>query len=177
MPAFINGVGACLPNKPVHNEKIESVLGMIGDVPSPLRDVVLERNGIRWRYYAIDPETRKPTHTNAGLTVEAVRALAESSGLELSDVDLVACGTSSPDQAIPSHASMVHGLLGCPACECISTAGVCCSGMASLKYAYLSVLAGLSRSANNLSFSAKFTLVQSPRRVKIKTATPNNGRT
>ncbi|MBM4087805.1 MAG: StlD/DarB family beta-ketosynthase [Planctomycetes bacterium] len=147
MPAYINGVGVCLPNKPVHNEKIEAVLGMIGQSPSPLRDVVLERNGIKWRYYALDPVTGEPTHTNAELTAEAIRTLVDSAGVTLDEIGLLACGTSSPDQAIPSHACMVHGLVGCPVCECVSTAGVCCSGMAALKYAYLSVLAGAVRSA------------------------------
>ena len=66
MPAYINGVGVCLPNKPVHNEKIEAVLGMIGQSPSPLRDVVLERNGIKWRYYAIDPATGEPSARQRG---------------------------------------------------------------------------------------------------------------
>ncbi len=109
MPAYVNGLGVCLPNKPVHNEKIESVLGMLDGVPSPVRDVILDRNGIKWRYYAVDPETGRPSHNNAQLTVEAIRAMAEKIGLDLADVDLLACGTSSPDQVIPSHASMVHG--------------------------------------------------------------------
>ena len=147
MAAFITGVGACLPNKPVHNGQIESVLGMIGRAPSPVKDVILERNGIKWRYYAIDPTTGKLTHTNAELTVQSIRALAETVGLDLNRLELLACGTSSPDQAIPSHASMVHGLLGCPPCEIISTAGVCCSGVAAVKYACNSVLAGAVRSA------------------------------
>jgi 3-oxoacyl-[acyl-carrier-protein] synthase-3 len=147
MPAYVNGLGVCLPNKPVHNEKIESVLGMVGDVPSPVRDVILDRNGIRWRYYAIDPETGKPSHTNAELTVEAIRALTAATRLDLEGIDLLACGTSSPDQVIPSHASMVHGLLGSPPCEIVSTAGVCCSGVAAMKYAYTGVLAGANRSA------------------------------
>ena len=147
MPAFINGLGACLPNKPVHNHQIENVLGMIGQVPSPLRDVILDRNGIKWRYYAVDPATGKLTHTNAQLTEQAVRSLCETCGFDANRTDLLACGTSSPDQAIPSHASMVHGLLGCPPCEIVSTSGVCCSGMAAMKCAYTGVLAGTSRSA------------------------------
>lgn len=147
MPAYINGLGVCLPNKPVHNQQIEAVLGMVGQVPSPVRDVILERNGIKWRYYAVDPASGRPTHSNAQLTAEAVRALAAATGLDLAEVDLLACGTSSPDQAIPSHASMVHGLLGGPACEIASTAGVCCSGVAALKLAYASTLAGLNRSS------------------------------
>ncbi len=147
MPAYVNGLGVCLPNKPVHNEKIESVLGMLDGVPSPVRDVIPDRNGIKWRYYAVDPETGRPSHNNAQLTVEAIRAMAEKVGLDLAGVDLLACGTSSPDQVIPSHASMVHGLSGCPSCEIVSAAGVCCSGVAALKYAYTGVLAGTNRSA------------------------------
>lgn len=147
MPAYVNGLGVCLPNKPVHNAQIESILGEIAGVPSPVKDVILDRNGIKWRYYAIDPATGKPTHTNAALTVDAIRHLAATSGLDVDRIDLLACGTSSPDQAIPGHASMVHGLLGCPACETVSTAGVCCSGIAALKYGYTAVLSGMARCA------------------------------
>jgi len=147
VPAFINGFGVCLPNKPVHNQQIESVLGMVGKWPSPMRDVILDRNGIKWRYYAIDPESGKPTHSNAELTVEAIRSLAAATGLDLDQIDLLACGTSSPDQAIPSHAAMVHGLLGGPAIEVVSTAGVCCSGMAAMKHAYAGLASGMNRAA------------------------------
>ena len=147
MPAYLNAVGVCLPNKPVPNEKVEAVLGRVGDTPSTVRDIILGRNGIRWRYYAIDPLTSKATHTNAQLTAAAIRALVNATGLAWEDIDLLACGTSSPDQAIPNHAAMVHGLLGSPPCEIVSTAGVCCSGMTAMKYAYASVLAGLNAAA------------------------------
>lgn len=147
MPAYITALGVFLPNKPAPNEKLEAILGMVGSAPSPLRDVILDRNGIKWRYYAIDPQTGKATHTNAQLTAGAVRKLAEGAGLDLREIRLLACGTSSPDQAIPNHAAMVHGLLGCPSCEIVSTAGVCCSGMTAMKYGYAAVLAGLTPSA------------------------------
>jgi 3-oxoacyl-[acyl-carrier-protein] synthase III len=136
MPAYITALGVCLPNKPVHNEKIESILGKIGYVPSAVRDMILGRNGIKWRYDAIDPATGKPTHTNVQLTAHAVCSLTANAGADVEGVPLLAGGTSSPDQAIPNHASMVHGLLGCPPCEVVSTAGVCCSGITAMKYAY-----------------------------------------
>ena len=75
MPAYVNGFGVCLPNKPVHNDKIETILGMISDSPSPVRDAILTRNGIKWRYYAVDSESKRPTHTNAELCREAIAAL------------------------------------------------------------------------------------------------------
>lgn len=147
MPAYITALGAFLPNKPVPNEKVEAILGTIGSVPSTVRDIILDRNGIKWRYYAIDPHTGKSTHNNAELTAAAIRRLMEGATMDLRDIHVLACGTSSPDQAIPNHAAMVHGLLGCPTCEVVSTAGVCCSGMTAMKYGYASVLAGLTPSA------------------------------
>jgi 3-oxoacyl-[acyl-carrier-protein] synthase-3 len=142
MPAFITGVQSFLPHKPVPNDRIEHVLGMISDRPSDVKDLILGRNGIKWRYYAVDPQTHKLTHSNAELTATCVRQLCEASGVPLNEIPLLACGTSSPDQMIPNHASMVLGLLGSHPCEAISTAGVCCSGMTALKYASLSLQAG-----------------------------------
>src|SRR3546814_20733966 len=42
---------------------------------------------------------------------------------------------------------MVHGELGTHPCEVVATAGICVSGVMSMKYAYMSVRAGLTRNA------------------------------
>jgi len=147
MPAYITGVSACLPNQPLTNDRIESVLGAINSQSSRVKDIILKRNRISSRYYAIDPVTGRQTHTNAQLTAEAIHTLIQQVGFNLDDVEVLACGTSSPDQLIPSHASMVHGLVGCPPCELASTSGVCCSGMAALKYGFMSILSGTARNA------------------------------
>ena len=125
MTAYITGVASYLPGKPVASDEIESLLGQVHGVPSPVKDLILKRNGISWRHYALDPSTGAITHSNVELTAAAVRQLAETTDVELSEVDLLACGTSSPDQLIPSHASMVHGALKLPPCEIVSTTGVC----------------------------------------------------
>jgi 3-oxoacyl-[acyl-carrier-protein] synthase III len=142
MPAYITATGVALPNNPVPNEKIESILGKVGNARPGVRTLILRRNGIKWRYYAIDPQTGKATHNNAQLTAEAIRVLAASAGLDAEAVPLLVCGTSAPDQLIPSHAAMVHGLLDWPPIEVASMAGVCCSSMTALKYACTAVLAG-----------------------------------
>jgi 3-oxoacyl-[acyl-carrier-protein] synthase III len=147
MPAYLTHLAAFLPNQPVPNQRIESVLGMIASAPSAVKDLILQRNGIKWRYYAIDPATGEPTHTNTELTAQAVRQLLSESGLQPGEIDLLACGTSSPDQSIPSHAAMVHGALACPPCEIASLAGVCASSMAALRYAQNFVLANGERRA------------------------------
>lgn len=137
----MNGWGVCLPNAPVANDAIEDVLGKVGGRSSRMKEIILARNGIRTRHYAIDPITGKPTHNNAQLTASAINQLLENSGLPKASIDLLACGTSSPDQWIPNHAAMVQGELKLPPCEIVSTAGVCCAGMTALRYACNAVAA------------------------------------
>jgi len=145
--AYITDIAGFLPNAPVGNEDIEQVLGMVGGKPSRSRRITLRNNGIESRHYAIDPKTGRFTHTNAQLAAEAVRALWAKSGLKPGQMEVLSCGTSGPDQIKPGHAHMVHGELKSPPCEVASFAGVCTSGTAALKYAWLSVLSAQSTQA------------------------------
>jgi 3-oxoacyl-[acyl-carrier-protein] synthase-3 len=142
-PVFIRGLSVFLPNDPVDNDHIEEVLGVINDKPSRSKSRILKSNGIKTRYYALDPVTHKPTHSNAQMTALAIKGLAERTGLDINEIQCLVSGTSSPDQIQPNHALMVHGELGCPPCEVVCTSGVCCSGMAALKYGYMNVALGL----------------------------------
>jgi len=141
--AFITGWGICLPNAPVDNANIETVLGHIEAQSAAVKRRVLINNGIQTRHYAIDPATGAVTHTNAAMTAEAIRALCTDAGISPADIACLTCGSSSADQVIPSHASMVHAALGTPPCEIMSPTGVCCAGISALKYAALNVAAGL----------------------------------
>ena len=144
--AYITRSSVCLPNAPVENDRVEAILGQVGERPSRARRVVQRSNGIRRRYYVIDPATGKPNYTNASLTAAAVRGLA-GNGFALDDLACLVCGTSNPDQLMPNHAVMVHGELGVPVCEVVATAGVCVSGATALKYGWMSVLSGDARNA------------------------------
>ncbi|WP_367881723.1 beta-ketoacyl-ACP synthase III [Neisseria sp. MVDL18-041461] len=144
---YLNRVSAFLPNGPVDNEQMEHILGMVGDVPSRVRKMILRSNAIRHRYYAIDPVTRKATHTNTELCAEAVKRLFQQ-GIQAEQVSCLACGTSYPDQIMPGHGVMVHGLLpDAPACEVASMSGVCVAGMAAMKHAFNAVRTGEHRHA------------------------------
>ena len=143
---YINEIQAFLPNAPVSNSEMEDVLGQIGPRPSRARKMILRSNKITSRHYAIDKETRRSTHTNAQIAAEAVRQL-DSDERDINTIELLACGTTMPDQLMPNHALMVHGELKIPSCEVIATAGICLSGTMSLKYGYLSVLSGESENA------------------------------
>lgn len=143
---YINDIQAFLPNEAVSNEQMESVLGQVGSRPSRARKMILRSNKITSRYYAVDKETGKPSHTNAQLTAQAIRQL-NSTDFDINDIELLACGTTIADQILPNHGLMVHGELGIPSCEVIATSGICLSGTMSLKYGYMSVLSGLTNNA------------------------------
>ena len=147
MNAYITDLAAFLPNAPVDNRSMENILGMVGGSPSRTRSIVLRKNRIRERYYAIDPATGRLTHTNAQLAAEAVRRLKPYAGFTPADIECLACGTSSPDQLLPGHALMVHGELSGAPCEVVTTAGICLSGIGALKYAAMNVALGLVRNA------------------------------
>lgn len=145
--AYITRVGAFLPGSAVGNDQIEQVLGELGRPSTAVKRRVLMNNGIVSRHYAMDPETRAMTHTNVELTAAAIRNLQSADRCTTDSIQCLACGTSSPDQLIPSHASMVHAELRSPPCEVIATSGVCCSGISALKYAYMNVAAGMTKHA------------------------------
>ncbi|PLX90082.1 MAG: hypothetical protein C0620_14260 [Desulfuromonas sp.] len=144
MEAYITDLASFLPNAPVTNQQMESILGLVGDLPSRTRRIILRNNRIETRHYAIDPQTLQPTHNNAELTAEAVRRLT---AYRPAHINCLCCGTSSPDQLMPGHASMVHGELAGGPCEVITTTGICISGVAALKQACMQVALGESPSA------------------------------
>ena len=146
MDVFITKAGKFFPNDPVENDDMESFLGMVDGKPSKARRIVLKRNGIKQRYYALDKDGNV-THTNPQMAANAIRNLLDDH-LTIDEIDLLACGTSSPEQILPSHGSMVHGELGgSHNIEVVSFAGSCCTGVDALKYAYMAVGAGLATNA------------------------------
>jgi 3-oxoacyl-[acyl-carrier-protein] synthase III len=138
---YITKSAKFLPNDPISNDEMEDFLGMIDGVPSKGKRLTLRNNGIKTRYYSIDREGHS-THSNAQMAALAIEKLTDDQ-FKIEDIELLACGTASPDNHMPSHAVMVHGELkhGQPL-ELISPSGSCCASMQSLKTAYLSILAG-----------------------------------
>jgi len=139
---FINKTATFFPNESISNDQLEVYLGQINGRPSKSKPIVLRNNGIENRYYALDKQGNV-THTNAQQVALAVRELFTEKPEELKEIDLLCCGTTSPDQLLPSHSIMVHGLLPeTKNIEVTSNSGSCCSGMHAMKYAYLSIKSG-----------------------------------
>lgn len=138
---FIKKTSSYLPNNSVTNDIIEDYIGKIGGKPSRVKNLVLRQNGIKSRYYALTTN-QEITHTSAMLASEAIKRLFSDSN-ELSHLELITTATSIPDQILPSHASMVHGLLPeTRNIEIFSTSGVCLTSLQALKIAYFSIASG-----------------------------------
>jgi 3-oxoacyl-[acyl-carrier-protein] synthase-3 len=142
---YITKAAKYLPNEAVSNDEMENYLGLINDNASKARRIILRNNKITSRYYAVD-KNGNSTHSNAELTQNAIVQLFDEKFTPL-DMEVLSCGTSSPDVIAPSHAAMVHGLLKNRSVELNSSMGICCSGMNALKYGFLSIKSGNSKNA------------------------------
>ncbi len=144
---FINSIGKFLPGHPINNDQMEDYLGKINGQPSKVRNRILKSNGIQQRYYALDQQ-QKTTHLNSQMAANAVRDALKQVDLEAGAIDLLCAGTTWADLLVPGFASMVHGEL--PELSPLETTthmGVCCAGVAALKYAASQVKLGEKRAA------------------------------
>ncbi|MBN8694754.1 MAG: beta-ketoacyl-ACP synthase III [Bacteroidetes bacterium] len=142
---YITKASRFLPNDPISNDEMDAYLGLIDGKPSKGKSLTLRNNGIKSRYYSIDKNGHS-THNNAQMTAMAIQKLANGD-FKLADIELIACGTTTPDNLLPSHASMVHGELKASPVELVSPSGACCAGMQALKYGYMSVASGNTKNA------------------------------
>lgn len=171
MEAYITATAAYLPGDPVANEDLDRYLGSAAKLSARTRKLILAGNGIKTRYYAIDPTSGESTHSNAQLAAEAVRHLQRSP--DAAPIDCLCCGTSSPDQLLPGHASMVHGELGIPPCAVVSTAGVCLTGITALNYGAMAVALGQAKKAVATGSETASSFLDSAFFEKMSGATPS----
>lgn len=99
---YINKITKFLPNRPVSNDEMEEYLGQVNDTPSKSKSIVLRRNGITTRYYAME-KGGKATHTSASINAAAAELLFDENFTK-DMVEILGCGTSMPDQFLPSLA-------------------------------------------------------------------------
>jgi 3-oxoacyl-[acyl-carrier-protein] synthase-3 len=142
---YITKISKFLPNEPIDCDEMGDILGFING-SERVKRVVLRNNGIMTRHYAVN-KSGEITHSNADITYQAIKGLLDAD-FQMKDIDLLSVGTSSPDQLLPSHAAMVHGLMkdSLPI-EINSATGICTSGMNALKYAYMAVKSNMTKNA------------------------------
>jgi 3-oxoacyl-[acyl-carrier-protein] synthase-3 len=117
------GTGSCLPNAPIPNREIDDVLGRLIDAPDHVRvfsegfgPSYLESSGIRHRHFAIDPATRRITHTCADMAADAAHRALQQAGRKATDVDLLLLATPYYDHIVPPTSTALQERLGIECC-------------------------------------------------------------
>ena len=135
---YINTIGAYLPNNAISNEEMEDFLGLINGKSSTVKAKILDQNGIKSRFYALDKE-QNSTHSNAEMAALATKAALKRSSLLDRDIQMISTGTTQGDLPVPGFASMVHAELSIPKCELANFQSVCASGMMALKNSFCQI--------------------------------------
>jgi 3-oxoacyl-[acyl-carrier-protein] synthase-3 len=144
--AFITSSGQHLPGAPVGNAAMADHIGRLSDRCEREGRLVLRRNGIRHRHYAIDA-AGKTDWTVARLAAAAVDDVLARAEIDRSAIGYLATATTQNDLMVPGLASAVHAESGLPPLEVSSHQSVCASSMMALKGAALQVAAREHRAA------------------------------
>ena len=97
--AIIAGTGSCLPEKRLTNDDLSKLVDTNDEW-------IVQRTGIRERRVAGEGES------TATLATAACRRAMAAAEIEAKDVDLVVCGTVTPEMHFPSTACFVAAALG-----------------------------------------------------------------
>jgi 3-oxoacyl-[acyl-carrier-protein] synthase III len=123
LPVSILGSGSYLPGDPVAADQVENVLGRLDGLNDRLasrldqfRERLLMRSGVQNRHFAIDPQTRRQTETNASMAEKAARRALEAAQIEASDIDLLIFSSPAPDCLTPPTSALLQDRLGIQHC-------------------------------------------------------------
>jgi len=115
MPDFgatIIGTGSALPEKRLTNDDLARMVDTNDEW-------IVQRTGIRERRIAGEGES------TATLGTAAARRAIEASGVEAKDIDLIVCGTITPEMVFPSTACFIGADLGLPGVPAFDMSAAC----------------------------------------------------
>jgi 3-oxoacyl-[acyl-carrier-protein] synthase-3 len=97
--SHILGTGFEVPETVVTNDELSQILDTTDEW-------IQQRSGIRERHYVDDDKGSAP------LAARAARTAIDKAGIRVEDIDLILCGSLSPDVDFPGNAALVQELLG-----------------------------------------------------------------
>jgi 3-oxoacyl-[acyl-carrier-protein] synthase-3 len=128
--AVIIGTGSYLPEKVLKNSDFEKFLDTTDEW-------ITVRTGIKERHIAADDQS------TADLAEKAARAAISDANLEPSSIDLIICGTFTPDMPLPSIACLLQHRLGITGCGAFDIAAACSGFVYSLSTASQFIKSGM----------------------------------
>ena len=155
--AYITSSAQCLPGSQVSNDDMTRYIGSVSPASDRIGRLMLRRNRIRGRHYAMQ-EDGSSIWSTAALGADAVRSLISRSGVSRNRIGFLASSTTQNDLMVPGLASGIHAESGLPPMEIASMQSVCASSMMALKSAALQVAAGEHEAAIAVGseFSSRF---------------------
>ncbi|PCI22726.1 MAG: 3-oxoacyl-ACP synthase [Piscirickettsiaceae bacterium] len=132
--AKITGTGSYLPEKVVTNKDFESIIDTTDEW-------IFARTGIKQRHVIAEHET-----ASSMAEIAATKAL-EAAGVNVTDIDLIIIGTSSPDKTFPSTACILQNKLGVGDCIAFDVQAACSGFIYGLGIAHQFIKAGGAKKA------------------------------
>ena len=132
--ARIAGTGSYLPEKVLTNDDLSKIVDTSDEW-------IVARTGIRQRHIAAEGETSGDLGYRA-----ALRAL-EAAGVEVSEIDLIVVGTTTPDLIFPSTACLIQHRLGANGCAAFDVNAACSGFVYALTVADKFIRSGASKTA------------------------------
>ncbi len=108
----IAGTGRYLPEKVLTNFDLEKIVDTTDEW-------IRTRTGVERRHHVADDET------TSDMCVEAAKVAIDDAGIDVSDIDFILVGTTSPDLIFPNVATLVQHRLGIPPCPAFSLEAAC----------------------------------------------------
>ncbi len=108
----IVGTGRYLPERVLTNFDHEKMIDTSDEW-------IRTRTGVERRHVCAEDET------TSDMCVEASKVAIEDAGIDVSDIDLIIIGTTTPDLIFPNIATLVQHRLGIPACTAFSLEAAC----------------------------------------------------
>ncbi|QVQ25586.1 iron-containing redox enzyme family protein [Achromobacter deleyi] len=131
---YLESAGYFMPGEPVSNEAMDSYIAPLNRMSSRIKSRILAENGIKQRYYAIDPEGAT-VFSNAQLAANAIRDCLRRHDTDLSAVSLLTSGSSGGDALMPGFSNMIQGELAAQPMETLSVHGICAAGVSAIQVA------------------------------------------
>lgn len=130
----IAGTGSYVPERVVPNAYFEEFLDTSDEW-------IVQRTGIRERRYVA------PDQATSDLSVEAGRRALEAAGIRAEDLDLIVCGTLTPDYPLPSTACLIQDRLGARNAGAFDCNAACTGFLTALHTGEAFIAAGRARRA------------------------------
>ena len=97
--SVVRGCGMSLPRRVMSNDELAALVDTSDEW-------IRQRSGIERRFIAAEDET------TVTMGVAAAQEALRASGLDIADIDLIICATSTPDHTFPAAATEIQAALG-----------------------------------------------------------------